>query len=64
MKTGYFIIIQLSLILFFQGSSFAQNLVGFVYEINDINEKVFIPGVNIRWQGTTSGVVKIGRAHV
>jgi len=41
-------------IAFFQHAA-GQNIVGYVYEVNDDNEKSFLPGVNIVWQGTTTG---------
>ncbi len=33
----------------------AQNIVGYVYEVNGNSEKSFLPGVNIVWEGTVTG---------
>lgn len=33
----------------------AQNVVGYVFEVDGNNQRVYLPGVNIVWMGTTSG---------
>jgi outer membrane receptor for ferrienterochelin and colicins len=55
MKTiAYSFLTGILFIAFFQHAA-GQNIVGYVYEVNDDNEKSFLPGVNIVWMGTTSG---------
>jgi outer membrane receptor for ferrienterochelin and colicins len=49
------LLIGISLLTFLLPTITAQNVVGYVYEVNGNNQKDFLPGVNIWWLGTTTG---------
>lgn len=53
LKYFFIIIVLLSLGIYFHSN--AQSLVGNIHEVNENNEKIFLPGVNIHWLGTTVG---------
>lgn len=53
MKTIIIAILTVSGIWF--SSLQAQNVVGYVFEVDGNNQRVYLPGVNIVWMGTTSG---------
>ncbi len=53
MKTIFLIIITGFFLVFH--SVTAQNVVGYVFEVNGDSQKEFLPGVNIVWLGTNTG---------
>lgn len=55
MCSKYFIIITFLIILINNSLSLSQSLVGNIHEINENDEKAFLPGVNVHWLGTVVG---------
>jgi outer membrane receptor for ferrienterochelin and colicin len=56
MKSNIILAIAVTcLLLFILPGLKAQNVVGYVYEVNGNNQKNFLPGVNIWWLGTVTG---------
>ncbi|MFI5237685.1 MAG: carboxypeptidase-like regulatory domain-containing protein, partial [Ignavibacteriales bacterium] len=49
--------LYLNLFLLFSISSFAQDLTGYVYELDDENQKVPLTGTNVYWEGTQIGSI-------
>jgi outer membrane receptor for ferrienterochelin and colicins len=57
MKTNILkILMGVSLLILLLPPLASQNVVGYVYEVNLNNQKSFLPGVDIYWLGTTTGV--------
>jgi outer membrane receptor for ferrienterochelin and colicins len=54
-KYKYALLTTACLIFLIRFSLTAQNVVGYVYEVNENSQKVFLPGVNIIWLGTLIG---------
>ncbi|MBI5218290.1 MAG: TonB-dependent receptor [Bacteroidia bacterium] len=57
MNAIYKLLIAAILQLTVSVAAYSQTVLGTIYEANENNEKVFLPGVNIYWQGTTTGTV-------
>lgn len=51
----YWMLACLYFVLLAGANSKAQNIVGYVYEVDGNNRKVFLPGVNLWWLGTVTG---------
>jgi outer membrane receptor for ferrienterochelin and colicins len=57
------LLIGISLWAFILPTLSAQNVVGYIYEVNENNQKDFLPGVNIWWLGTTAGTASDGNGR-
>jgi hypothetical protein len=64
MKTIKYILFPVAvLFLIAIGQVNAQNVVGYIYEVNGLNQKNFLPGANIWWLGTTTGTSSDGNGR-
>ena len=56
MKTSkYFLLLFVLFVGLANAGLKAQNVVGYVYDVNNYDKKNFLPGANIWWLGTTTG---------
>lgn len=56
MKTK-FLFFNYLILIFFSNSAIGQHISGFVYEYDEHQHKMPLPGVNIYWAGTTEGTI-------